>query len=232
MFVLAVCSVHVTHQHLHALLMGAPAKHSALPVERAASSSLPLRGGRDRCGRASGTWDQMERPRPEAEGGSVSSGGWFHLNAPRSLSQIKPLFIHEEIICGALETTHTHTHTSRVPSLTKRLRWHKTPAGPTVGGPRPVQARQDVKVPAPDGFCGVIYDPGGELKFSCPPQTELSDETDALFIIKAAKKSQIGQRESLNPPQRQQEFCLFLWKLEPVPGLISAGVEGRAAFVL
>lgn len=32
----------------------------------------------------------------------------------------------------------------------------------------------------------MIYDPGGELKFSCPPQTELSNETVALFIIKAA----------------------------------------------
>lgn len=40
---------------------------------------------------------------------------------------------------------------------------------------------------APDSFCGVIYDPGGELKFFCPPQTGLSNEADALFIIKAAK---------------------------------------------
>lgn len=40
---------------------------------------------------------------------------------------------------------------------------------------------------APDSLCGVIYDPGGELKFLCPPQTGLSNEADALFIIKAAK---------------------------------------------
>lgn len=38
----------------------------------------------------------------------------------------------------------------------------------------------------PDSFCGVIYDPGGELKFFCPPQTGLSNEADALFIIEAA----------------------------------------------
>lgn len=73
--------------------------------------------------------------------------------------------------------------------------------------------------PAPDSLCGVIYDPGGELKFSCPPQTQLSNETDALFIIKAPN-SELWEREALNPP-REQEFCFFLvlrWPPEPGAG--------------
>lgn len=81
--------------------------------------------------------------------------------------------------------------------------------------------------PAPDSLCGVIYDPGGELKFSCPPQTQLSNETDALFIIKAPN-SELWEREALNtpPPPKSRNSapsssCAGPWNLELVPGLIA-----------
>lgn len=70
---------------------------------------------------------------------------------------------------------------------------------------------------APDSFCAVIYDPGAELKSFCPPQTEPSNEADALFIIKAA------QSEFWGGDGRNSPFLLV--DLEPVPGVMAVGLK-------
>lgn len=118
----------------------------------------------------------------------------------------------------------------------------RKPAGPPAGS-----GESGREGPGPDGVCGVIYDPGGEPKLSCPPQTALSNEKDALFSIKAAQP-EFWEREPLkpHPASRNSASSLSsdrLWSLELLSDLISVRLkaaaaqwvmegDGRAAFVL
>lgn len=58
---------------------------------------------------------------------------------------------------------------------------------PAFGSRKRARGASRLGSPTPDSSLCLIYDPRGETKFPCPPQTAQTNETDALFIIAGAK---------------------------------------------
>lgn len=58
---------------------------------------------------------------------------------------------------------------------------------PTFGSTKRAKGASPLGSSTLDSSLGLIYDPRGETKFPCPPQTAQTNETDALFIIAGAK---------------------------------------------
>lgn len=93
----------------------------------------------------------------------------------------------------------TRTYLHRVESLAKgggvgATRLQKQPVAtrdslqsPAFGSRRRARGASRLGSPTPDSSLCLIYDPRGETKFPCPPQTAQTNETDALFIIAGAK---------------------------------------------
>ncbi len=74
--------------------------------------------------------------------------------------------------------------------------------------------------------------PWGETEFPCPPQSEQTNEPDALFIIEKAKprtKAEVGVKntETFQMQRERSSFLPFLFilhvNLELVPSIILAG---------
>lgn len=126
----------------------------------------------------------------------------------------------------------TRTYLDKVESLAKGARrWRGAPSKATRGYPRSLRnptfgSGKRAKGASPlgsstlDSSLRLIYDPRGETKFPCPPQTAQTNETDALFIIAGAKpgaKAEVRGEKKSKEKAKSNGGRGFLFLLAVIP---------------
>lgn len=82
---------------------------------------------------------------------------------------------------------------------------------PTLGSREGAKVASRLGSPTPDSSLRLIYDPRGETKFPCPPQTAQTNETDALFIIAGAKPGAKAEKKKISEKLKKQKEWWWWW---------------------